>query len=124
MDSRFRTDVVAALRRCVHSSGAALGMLLKHDSLVAYGTNDDTPFDLDVSDVLLLSHFVGNSSSLRSHDQNWVPICLPNFNAGAIMQAYICNLRIHSMEENKHIDLSLILVSASADPMMYVKREI
>ena len=120
IDSQFRTDIVAALRRCVHSSGAALGMLIKDDALVAYGTNDDTPFDLDVSDVLLLSHFVGNSNSLRSHDQNWVPICLPNFNAGAIMQAYICNLRINSTtEESKHLDLSLILVSASADPMMF-----
>jgi len=119
MESALRDDLLGGLRECVESSGAALGLLMHDDALLAYSANASTSLALNVADVLLLTHFVGNSSSLRSHDQNWVPLCLPQFNAGAFLQAYVCNLRIHSMEEHRHIDLSLVLIAASADANMF-----
>ena len=116
MDSSLRTEIVSILRNCVETSGAALGVILNSDALVAYATNSGTELNLQVSDVLLLTHFVGNSSSLRSHDQHWVPMCLPQFNAGAFLQAYICNLRFNSStEDGKYIELSLVLISSSSD---------
>jgi hypothetical protein len=75
--------------------------------------NDTQDLVLNVSDVLLLTQFVGNSNSLRSHDQNWVPICLPTFNATAYLQAYISNL--HFQGKYKAMDLSLVLISTSSD---------
>ena len=54
---------------------------------MVYSINTENPsLVLNVSDVLLLTHFVGNSTSLRSHDHNWVPICLPAFNNKAYLQ--------------------------------------
>jgi hypothetical protein len=41
------------------------------------------------SDMILLAHFVHNSSSLKSHDQNWVPLCLPQLNAGGYIQVIL-----------------------------------
>ena len=88
--------------------------------------------------MVLLAHFVGNSSSLHGQDQNWVPVCLPGFNARALLQAYICTLRIAdpaaAVEQEKgergatststgagyaFADISLILISASADPAVF-----
>ena len=51
-----------------------------------------TVFVFGVSDVVLLAHFVGNTNSLRHHDQNWVPICLPKFNSQAFLQ--VCDLLV------------------------------
>jgi hypothetical protein len=124
LDPAIRKELVTRLRSCVDKSGAALGLMLHGESLVAYSINQETPLPLDVGDVLLLSHFVGNSSSLRSQDQNWVPICLPGFNSRAILQAYICNMHIAATTENDepgHIDISLILISASADPQLFLE---
>ncbi len=121
MDSALRKDVLTRLELCVRSSGAALGVLLCGDALVGYHSNTDTALNLSTLDMLLLAHFVGNSNSLRTHDQNWVPLCFPQFNAGAIMTAYVCNLRLASDEGHisRCIDISLILVSVSADPSMF-----
>eukprot|EP00605_Chrysophyceae_sp_TOSAG23-4_P002094 GSChrysophyteH1.ASY1.ANO1.2317.1 assembled CDS len=124
LEANARKELIERLHSCVDSSGAALGLMLYRDSLMAYCVNPETPLHLDVSDVLLLSHFVGNSSSLRSRDQNWVPLCLPAFNSSAILQAYICNMRIAAPEVNdpqnlNQINISLILVSASADPQLF-----
>jgi hypothetical protein len=37
-------------------------------------------------DILMLAHFLGNSPSLLSHEQNWVPICLSSLNPGGYVQ--------------------------------------
>jgi hypothetical protein len=39
-----------------------------------------------ISDILLLTHFVANSKSLRSNDHNWVPLCMPDFNSTGFLQ--------------------------------------
>lgn len=111
MDKDLRDEISLQLKNCVINSGAAWGVLMYEDSLVAYCTNQSINIYLHVSDILLLSHFVGNSNSLKSHDQNWVPLCLPSFNEKAFLQAYICNIRV--------IDLSLVLISTSSDPSMF-----
>jgi hypothetical protein len=127
MDKSVREDVLAVLKNCVEVSGAALGLILYGDALVAYSSNKTMDLNLHVSDAVLLAHFVGNSSSLRSNDQHWVPLCLPHFNAGAFLQAYISNLRIinnsssgsSSADEVAHMDLSLVLISAVSDASMF-----
>jgi len=113
MEKEQRETIHALMRDCVESSGAALGVLLFEDSIISYNMNVATQLALEVSDVLLLTHFVGNSNSLRSHDQNWVPICLPSFNDAAFLQAYISNLHFHS--GTKSINLSLVLIATSSD---------
>jgi len=113
MEKEQRETIHALMRDCVESSGAALGVLLFEDSIISYNMNVATQLALEVSDVLLLTHFVGNSNSLRSHDQNWVPICLPTFNDAAFLQAYISNLHFHS--GTKSINLSLVLIATSSD---------
>lgn len=105
--------MITLLKQCVNTSGAALGVLIHGDTLLAYVMNETQDLVLNVSDVLLLTHFVGNSNSLRSHDQNWVPVCLPAFNATAYLQAYISNLHFHG--KFKSMDLSLVLISTSSD---------
>jgi hypothetical protein len=109
----LRDYIIIYLKSCVNNSGAALGILIHGDTLLVYLMNDNHDFVLNVSDVLLLTHFVGNSNSLRSHDQNWVPICLPTFNSTAYLQAYISNL--HLTGKFKPMDLSLVLISTSSD---------
>ena len=94
VEEAVRKEVQRYLEDCVSSSGAAMGMLIHGDALVGYNVNEETSLHLEVADVLQLSHFVGNSSALRSHDQNWVPVCLPHFNSGAMLQAYVCNIRL------------------------------
>ena len=119
--TELREELLTSLRECVEMSGAALGLILCADALVAYAPNSAMSLNLQVSDVLLLTHFVENSASLRSHDQHWVPLCLPQFNPGAFLQAYVCDLRVNSqvIEENRHIDLSLVLISSSSDASMF-----
>ena len=116
----------------------SLGILLNGDSLIGFYANASASLTLDTSgllllivkfqvtsflDVLLLSHFIGNASSLKSHDQNWVPVCMPNFNSSAFLQvlskiiaccntfhqAYICSLKI------KNMDLFLVLIAVETD---------
>lgn len=113
MDKEHREQVHALMKDCVDRSGAALGLLLFEDSIISYNMNASTQLNLEVSDVLLLTHFVGNSNSLRSHDQNWVPICLPSFNDSAFLQAYISNL--HLASGSKSINLSLVLIATSSE---------
>lgn len=72
-----------------------------------------TALTLQTQDVQLLCHFVGNATSLRSHDQNWVPICLPIFNSTAFLQAYVCNMKIK--DNNKMIPIFLVLISTTSD---------
>jgi hypothetical protein len=119
LDVEDREKISSLLGTCVTSSGAALGMLLHEDCLISYTVNEETPLSLDVDDVLLLTHFVGNSKSLRTHDQNWVPICLPHFNDGALLQAYICGMRLCPIAAHRkgHIDVSLVLISP--DPSLF-----
>jgi vacuolar fusion protein MON1 len=115
----LRRVVNTSLQNCMELSGAVLGMILYQDRLVTYSTNSSFDLELATSDFLLLANFVGKSTSLRSNDQNWVPICLPNFNPDAYMQAYVCNLRLQSASASKHMDVSLVLISTSADPEMF-----
>ena len=120
MEASEREKVNSLMRVCVNSSGAALGMLLHEDSLVSFNVNEENPLELAVDDVHLLAHFVGNSNSLRTHDQNWVPMCLPHFNDGALLQAYVCSIRLKGgsdTEELRHIDVSLVLISP--DPTLF-----
>jgi hypothetical protein len=119
MERGLREDIQEVLQLCVDRSGAVLGMLLYGECLVAYSLGQELPLVLNVSgmtrvrpdrhemtvgcmifamfdrtDVLLLTHFVANSTSLRHHEQNWVPVCLPAFNDRAFLQAYVADLRL------------------------------
>jgi hypothetical protein len=113
----LRNELTAHLKNCIASSGAVLGLLLYRDQLLSYSVNLSIDLELETSDILLLANFVGNSKSLRSTDQNWIPICLPAFNSNAYLQAYVCNINL--VCGIKRMDFSLILISQSADPQMF-----
>lgn len=115
----LRHIVRRSLKKCIESSGSVLGIIIYRDRLLTYSTNSSMDLELVTSDFLLLANFVGKSNSLRSSDQNWVPICLPGFNPDAYLQAYICNLRLRSGSASKHMDISVVLISTSADPAMF-----
>lgn len=115
----LRHTLRRSMKKCIESSGSVLGIILYRDRLLTYSTNSTMDLELATSDFLLLANFVGKSTSLRSNDQNWVPICLPEFNPDAYLQAYICNLRLKSGSASKHIDISVVLISTSADPTMF-----
>ena len=66
-----------------------LGLLLYYESLVAYSIHDDRTLILNIMDILLLTHFISNSTSLKSTEHNWVPLCLPHFNSKAYLQVCI-----------------------------------
>ena len=119
LEESTRGAIRTQLEECVVDSGAAMGMLIHGDALLAYSLNEETSFNLEVDDVLQICHFVGNSNSLRTHDQNWVPLCLPKFNAKAMLQAYVCNIRLNVTEESDggSFDISLILISP--DPSLF-----
>jgi hypothetical protein len=113
----LRNELTTHLKNCISSSGAVLGLLLYRDQLLSYSVNSSIDLELETSDILLLANFVGNSKSLRSTDQNWIPICLPAFNSNAYLQAYVCNINL--VCGTKRMDFSLVLISQSADPLMF-----
>jgi hypothetical protein len=89
----LRTDVLLKLQECVSNSGAAIGLLLEHDAIIAYVGNDDIGLELSMDDLQLLVTFVTQSTSLMSHEQNWVPICYPKFNSKAYLQTYVAHFQ-------------------------------
>ena len=115
----LRHDITYALKNCIEVSGAVLGIILQRDRLLSYSTNSSVDLELSTLDVLLLANFVGKSNSLRSNDQNWIPICLPSFNPDAYLQAYVCNMHLNSASASKYIDISLVLISTSGDSAMF-----
>ena len=115
----LRHKINCAMMDCIEQSGAVMGVILYRDQLLSYCTNFAIDLQLSTSDLNLLASFVGKSNSLRSNDQNWVPICLPDFNPRAYLQAYVCNLKLDGASTSKQIDVSLVLISTSADPAMF-----
>ena len=117
----LREELTVHLKNCIGLSGAVLGMVLYGDALLSYSTNANLDLELPTSDVLLLSSFVGSFKSLRSHDQSWVPICLPNYNSNAYLQAYICNIKLRSsiMQSAKQMSVSLVLIATSAESEVF-----
>eukprot|EP01035_Chromulina_nebulosa_P020468 gene20468-26558_t len=112
----LRSEITYHLRNCVDNSGSACGLLLHDEELISVYSPNIT---LDTSDYLLLCHFVANATSLSSHDQNWVPICLPNFNSTAYLQAYICKMKIKD-SSTKTIDIFLVLIATTSDPSTFI----
>jgi vacuolar fusion protein MON1 len=120
MDRELRAEVMRYVQHCVVTSGAASGLLLHEESLVAYCINEESGLVLNVSDLLLLTHFVGNSSSLRTNEHNWVPICLPTFNSKAYLQAYVANFKSDGGGiVQRPVELSLVLIATSTDPELF-----
>lgn len=115
----LRHTITYGLKGCLEASGAVIGVILHRDRLLSYSTNSSVDLELSTSDLLLLANFVGKSNSLRSNDQNWIPLCLPGYNPNAYLQAYVCNIRLDSTTASKHIDISLLLISTSGDPTMF-----
>lgn len=122
MDRELRADIMRYVQHCVATSGAASGLLLHEDSIVAYCMNEEAGLVLNVSDLLLLTHFVSNSTSLRTNEHNWVPVCLPTFNSKAYLQAYIANFKNDGNGiVQRPVELSLVLIATSADPALFTE---
>jgi hypothetical protein len=108
----LRREIVSELSICVAESAAVLGLLIYGEQLIAYSLNTSSGVSIQATDVILLASFMYNSSSLKSHDQNWVPICLPDFNSSAYLQAYIANFPLATGSSNS---ISLVFVCASTE---------
>lgn len=110
-DKPLRDDIAAHLKICVEHSGAAMGLLMSEDLLFSAYKNPSLDLNLTTADVILLTHFVANSKSLRTNDQHWVPLCLPAFNPNGYLQMYISNVPV-SGDEGQFI---LILIAVSSE---------
>lgn len=108
----LRREIVSELSICVAESAAVLGLLIYGEQLIAYSLNTSSGVSIQASDVILLASFMYNSSSLKSHDQNWVPICLPDFNPNAYLQAYVANFPLTTGSSHS---ISLVFVCASTE---------
>ena len=124
--SDLRREIFLSLKFCVENAGAALGILMYHDSLVVFSPNSAIELPLTSGDAVLLTHFVANSASLRSSDQHWIPVCLPEFNEKGFLQAYVSSLNFSGGSERAkekgtetESKFTLVLVAASADPDVF-----
>lgn len=122
MDITLRHQVLSHLKDALHGSNAAFGCIIYEDSLICFTTNDTMEVSVDVADILLLTQFVCHSSSLRSHDENCVPICLPSLNDRGFVQAYISAVGSQYQERMSSSHLSLVLISAGAADAADFKR--
>ncbi|CAE7473976.1 apg-13, partial [Symbiodinium microadriaticum] len=114
LDTGLRYQLLHQLKCSLRGANAAFGCILFEDSLLCFATNDAMEVVVDVADILLLTQFVKHSSSLRSHDENCVPICLPSLNDRGFVQAYIASLGSLESSERSASYLSLVLISAGA----------
>jgi hypothetical protein len=78
-------------------------VLLMKNQLVAYSQTKAKGLSLQSSDLLLIINFINSSPSLRAND-SWTPMCLPAFNSGGFLHAFIS-----FMSGEK--DLCLLLIS-------------
>lgn len=118
--SDLRKEIFSSLKFCVENSGAASGLFLYKDALIAFSPNSDMELPMSTADLVLVTHFVANSASLRSSDQHWIPICLPDFNDKGFLQAYVSSLQVTSQKASDSGFL-LVLIAASADPDVFRK---
>ena len=116
MDPSLRATILSIMKDSMEYSSAPAMLLLYDDRLVAYLSNASSPLTLQDSDLILLASFVSNSNSLKSHEQNWVPVCLPAFNANAHLQAYIANFSFNRSGPASTSTLSLVMISSDSDP--------
>lgn len=65
------------------------GLLIQDGMLISNQQNSSSGLNLTIGDALLLTNFVNQSQSLKSNEQNWIPICLPEFNANGYLQVWI-----------------------------------
>lgn len=86
IDENLRTEFSVNLKWCLEQSNAALGILLLQDKLLAYAIDSSGVLAPSTSDILLLTHLVANSQSLRSYSPSWIPVCLPGFNPAGYLQ--------------------------------------
>lgn len=113
METSLREDLRVLLKLTIDRSNAAVGCLLHEDSCILCLTNEKMNVNIHATDLQLLAQFVHNSPSLRSNEQNWVPLCLPNINAGGYLQAYIAFIRMDDGQTTPPIQVAIVLISAS-----------
>lgn len=65
-------------------------------------------------DLVLLTNFVEKSQSLRTNEQSWIPICLPEINGNGYLQAYVANAAVEL--ESVTSNFVVILIAVSAEP--------
>ena len=89
VDVAFREKILKSLKDMVIQSNAIACLILAEDRLLGYYIDETLGVELGTRDLILLSHFVLKSPALKYHDQNWVPLCLPNYNSSAFLQAFV-----------------------------------
>ncbi len=96
----------------------SIGLLLHQRDLLSAQQNSTAGLALGTSDLSLLVNFVASSSSLKSGDQHWVPLCLPAFNPGGYLQAFISNITLGAGTMDQ-TSVTVILIATSSDPDVF-----
>ena len=122
---KVREEVHHKLLFCTEEAGAALGLLLYKGMLISIAPNASMDFNLDDADIALLIQYVSKSKTLQSdNQQHWIPVCLPNFNENAFLQAYVNSMKLVSGTDQTQgtVDMngfSLVMIAVSADPEVF-----
>ena len=105
LDPDVRQSVAASLKSTCAGSGALyvypfccgfsqlnihtscrFALLISDDELVTMVQPKTPEHRITAPDILLLIDFIKATPSLKSHEQNWLPLCLPNFNDKGFLQ--------------------------------------
>jgi hypothetical protein len=120
IDKSLRDDIHTSVKDCVEKCGAAAGLLIQDGMLISNQQNSSSGLNLTIGDALLLTNFVNQSQSLKSNEQNWIPICLPEFNANGYLQAYVASLNVE-VEKHGVCSFQLVLVAQPQDLQNLIK---
>jgi hypothetical protein len=94
----------------IASPGLAFGLLLAPGGkMISLVSPKRTPPHPD--DILLLCNFVGSSDSFRT-SESFVPFCLPKYNPGAFLYAYVGYLEP---------EVCLVLLTSQQDGFFHLK---
>ena len=118
LEKNIRAAVVTQLTNAVLESKSIAGLLLYKRQLMGYYLDETNGVTISTNDLHLLASFVCDSKALRYHDENWVPICLPDFNPDAFLQAYIS----HFSHNEAKSDVALVLLSADHESFTEIHR--
>eukprot|EP00941_MAST-03F_sp_MAST-3F-sp1_P002425 g2425.t1 len=103
---------IAKILTSVHSPKLVYCILLCGSQVVSYVQRKNSAHALAAEDLILLTNFACNSPSLSRHKDSvhFLPICLPHFNEGGFLQAYVGNVAPR---------LCLMLIGTENDPSYF-----
>eukprot|EP01042_Synura_sphagnicola_P009990 gene9990-12828_t len=120
VEKSVRDDIHTSLKDCVEKCGAASGLLIQDGMLISNQQGSSSGLNLSVADALLITNFVNASQSLKTNEQSWIPVCLPEFNANGYLQAYVASLNVE-VEKYGTSCFLLVLIAQPQDLQNLIK---